>query len=183
MILMLGVMALVMLAFVVAAVVLVARRIQVCAPDEVLVVSGRRGPGGSFTLVSGGRILPLPLLETVDHLSLAPVAVDLPIHSAPCRGGAEVSLRVSARVRVSHEPGLVHRAARLLLGLPRERVVLLASRVLQGAAREVLATLHRDELTSDPLLVRQRIHEHAAAPLQRLGLDCEHLSTEPKANS
>ena len=164
----------------VAAATLVARRIQICAPGEVLVLSGRPGPEGiSFSIINSGRVLPMPLLQSVDHLSLAPMTVTIPIHSAPCRGH-EVSLRVSAQVRILEDPRAVYLAARLLLGMPQEQVTQLASRVIQGAVREALATVEHDELRGDPLLVSQRMHEHAQPSLERLGLGCDHLTVELK---
>ncbi len=180
MVLLLAAVTLLLLLCLVIALVLTVRRVQVGAPDEVLVVSGRqdtRVPGIQRFTLTRGRVLPVPLLEVVDRLSLAPVPLSLRVQSP--REGHDVSVKISARVCVEDEAEMTARAARLLLGLSTERVALMANRIIHGATLEVLPSLSADEVAADPLHVGQRVVERAAKPLARLGLVCEHLTVEP----
>lgn len=182
MIVMLFAMALVLVLCIVTAMVLFARRVEVCALDELLVISGRQNrsaPGmQGFTVVRGGRVLPLPLIETVDRMSLAPIPLGMPLHAACCRGGDEVSLRITAHVRIGTEPQLTAQAVRLLLGFSPEQIALVATRILHGTTVELLATLTPEELSKDLVRVHQALHEGSADSLARLGLVCESVVLE-----
>ena len=182
MLVMLAAVALVLLMGLMATIMLVARRIKVCAPDEVLVVSGRRSHPGTrrqgFTILCGGRVLPIPLLEVVDRLSLAPIPVSLRLHAARCRGGDDVSLRLAARVRVNTDPEPVARAARLLLGHSPERIGQMATQIFHGAVIDLLSSLEAPPLREDQPLVCQSLQEEVDHPLARLGLVCEQVTVE-----
>lgn len=159
----------------------VARRVRLCAPDTLLVVSGRADrsrPGNGYTLVHGGRVLPLPLLEAVDALRLAPISLSLPLHQVTCKDGQPVRCTVHATVRVAGEADLAHQAARLLLGLPEEQLRRMASRMLHGAALLVLPSLELRQVHEDQLLVCEHVQSELEHPLSRLGLVCDDLRLE-----
>ena len=174
--------ALVLIMGLMATIALIARRIKVCAPDELLVVSGKRSRRGprmqGFTIVRGGRVFPIPLLEMVDSMNLAPIPVSLRLHAARCRGGEEISFQLCARVRIDTEPERTARAARLLLGLSPERISYMATQIIHGVVLELLPMLDASQVREDQVQICQKLQVEAGENLARLGLVCEDLTVE-----
>ena len=95
--------------------ILVKRFLFICAPNEILIFSGRkhRLPDGStvgFKVIQGGRALRLPLLESVSRMDVRLFGVEVSVTNAFSRRPD----RVRHSVCSAHRPpdGLVHRGIR-----------------------------------------------------------------------
>ncbi len=151
--------------------------LYVAAPNEVLVISGRRtrGVDGSlrgYRTVRGGRALKLPLLEQVERMSLANISLKVTIQGAYSKSGA-VNVSAHAVVRIANADPLLSNAVERFLGQSRQQVADVAEQTLEGALRTVVSQLTLDELVSDGLKVAHVVIEEADEDFRTLGLELD----------
>jgi len=147
----------------------------VVRPDEIAVLSGRQyrkhdGTVVGYRVVTGGRVLRIPILETADILStrLPPIAIQL--FGVYTKGGARVTCEAAATVKVAAEEPHVHNAVERFLGRSPDRIALVARETLEGAVRQVLAQLTPEEAESDRERLAVVLMEEAEHDLSKLGL-------------
>lgn len=152
----------------------------VVPPNTLVVLTGRRyyGPDGSqrgHRVVSGGRVMPIPLLERVDTMSTALMWIEADVRSVHARR-ARIDLRYRLGARVSRtEPG-VSRAVERFLGAPREDIERVARECFEGVARSVVAKLTLDELAADRASLTSALVEELERELEPVGLEVDALS-------
>jgi flotillin len=158
-------------------VILVFRSLHVCGSDEVLVVSGRprRLPDGSvvnYRIVRpGGRVVVVPILESLARLDLGLVMVDIAPEGACSRGNVPLAVRGLARVRISPAPDRLPRAIERFLGRGREEVAAVARETLEGSLRAVAAQHSAEELQGDLAALALQLRRRADEDFAKLGLE------------
>lgn len=107
--------------------VTLSRCLWICVPGEALVIMGRERvrPDGSrcgYRVVTGGRVVVMPIIESVQRLDLRPFDIEV--------DGA------TARLAVSPDPPLIDHAIERFLGLPREELITVARDLVARRVRE-----------------------------------------------
>lgn len=164
------------LAFSLAMMLLVMRRtLLVVEPGEWLVLSGRphRGPDGQvrgYRVVTSGRALRMPLLESAAWMNVGPFPFEVSLSNAYSRGSRVVHLRASAAIALSSDPLYQSNAIERFLGRAPGEVVEVARQTIEGALRSVVAELSVDELQQDTPKVREKVLAELEYDLEQLGL-------------
>lgn len=167
---------------VIMAVFTVQRLIHICAPNEVLIFSGKQHKVGRRTLgyrvVKGGRGLRVPLFEKVDRLDLTNMIIEVNARNAYSRGGVPLNVNGVANVKIAgHEP-VLDNAIERLLGKPRGEVMQIAKATLEGALRGVLATLTPEQVNEDRILFAERLVAEVERDMTALGLVVDTLKIQ-----
>ena len=156
--------------------------LQICEPNEVLVLSGRswNTPYGQrkYRTIKGGRTLRTPLIETVDRIDLTNMVIDVSVSNAYSAGGIPLTVQGVANLKIAgYEPQLQNAVERLL-GKPREEIVSIAMNVLEGNLRGVLAQLTPEEVNEDKIAFAEKLLEEAEADLSKLGLILDNMKIQ-----
>ena len=137
-------------------------------PDTAYIISG---PGRRRILIgrAGWRI---PFLERVDKLSLNVMQVDVKTSEAvPTNEFINVLVDGVANVKVSSDPELLRRAAESLLGMKREQMISMITKVLEGNMREIVGSVGLKEMVQDRQGVAKKITENVVPDMQKLGIE------------
>lgn len=157
-----------------AAVMAVRSLVQLCQPNEAMVVAGTvRQLGGrtlGYRVVQGGRVIRIPLLEKVFRLDLTNMVIELRVRGAYSKGGIPLNVDGVANVKIASDVTVMANAIERFLGKPREQMIQLAKDTLEGTLRGVLATLTPEELNQDRVKFALGLQQEAETDLRRLGL-------------
>jgi flotillin len=178
--------------FVLVAGVIVTRLIHICAPNEVLIFSGkhrkiRDSSGGpdrlvGYRLIQGGRGIRIPLFERVDRLDLTNMIIDLRVRHAYSKGGIPLNVDGVANLKIASTEPIIGNAIERLLGKTREQIIHIAKETLEGNLRGVLATLTPEEVNTDRLKFAQELLREAEHDLKNLGLELDTLKIQNVAD-
>ncbi len=168
--------------FVVIGLFNITKLICVCAPNEVLIFTGKRSRVMDrrlqYRVIKGGRGLRIPLVERVDRMDLTNMAIDLTAQNAYSKGGIPLTVQGVANIKIAgHEP-VLNNAIERFLGKPREEVMRIAKNTLEGSLRGVLATLTPEEVNEDRNLFAERLVQEVETDLTRLGLVVDTLKIQ-----
>jgi flotillin len=166
------------LIWMVLTVVVLAKMIQVASPNEVLVVSGsRRGEGGQvlgYRTVRGGRVIPIPLLETLHRLDVTNLVVHERV-ALRSKGFIPLWIEVTANVRIAGEQPVLDKALLRIMGKSREEILRLASDAVLEATAGVVAKVTPEMLVKDRANAERAISEEVEHDLVRIGLQLDEL--------
>ncbi len=168
--------ALVVVAFFLISLGLTKAFLKVCAPNEMLVFSGRTRtlPDGStigYRIIKGGRSFQLPIIETVRSMSLETMPIDIELNGALVKGIIPLNVTGMANIKVAgtQEQGSSNAVERFL-GKKSEEIARIAQETLEGSLRGVLATLTPEEANSERLKFAQEVMNQASEDFRTLGL-------------
>lgn len=158
---------------------LVRNMLFICAPNEVLIFSGRKqqladGSSRGYRPVFGGRGWRIPFLETVSKMSLTVMEIPIAIRGAYSKGGIPLNVDAIANVKVSSDPRAIGNAIERFLGRGPDEIARVARETLEGHLRGVLATLTPEEVNEDRLKFADELSRESETDLVKLGL---HLDT------
>jgi uncharacterized membrane protein YqiK len=148
-------------------------------PHRLLVVSGRQyGQAGKVRgfSVHGGLRLVVPVVERVEELDATCVPCTVEVRNAYLKGAGPLGARWFALVRISREPGVVHDAVERFLGRSSTEVGRVATELLEGVARGLLATTTREEV--EELAFVQTFIAEGSPALRDQGIELVHLSLD-----
>jgi len=153
--------------------------IQICDPNKILVISGRRykrkdGQVLGYRVIYGGRTLRIPILETVRTMDLTTMPVPIEVTNAYAKGGTPLDIQAIANVKIARDESLVGNAIERFLGRHPKEIARVARETLEGNLRGVVATLTPEQLNEDRLQFAERIASDVRDDLAKLGL---HLDT------
>jgi flotillin len=163
------------------------RLLYICAPNEILIFSGRRQvtPDGrevGFRVIAGGRGVRVPILETAVRMDVSLVSVPMAISGAYSQGGIPLTVHAIANIKVSTDPLVVTNAIERFLGRGREEIARVAKETLEGHLRGVLATMTPEEVNEDRLKFANRLTDEAGEDLRKLGLQLDTLKVQHVAD-
>jgi flotillin len=167
-----------------AIVVFIKTNLEICAPNEVMIFSGRRHktPDGQvvgYRVVRGGRALRMPFVESVSRLSLNAMPIELDVSGALTRGVIPLDLKAMANVKVAGSSGQgLDNAIERFLGKSPATIATTAREIVEGAIRGVVATMSPEEANASRLQLAQRVSEDAGQDLQRMGLILDTLKIQ-----
>jgi flotillin len=161
-----GLAALVLLSFV----VLIVKRYHRCPANKVLVISGRVGDGKAARVISGGGAFVWPVIQQADFLSLLPLQI--PIELTDALSLENIRVRVPSQVTVAVGDTIEYQmnAAARLLGLSSEEVKSIASNIIFGQMRQVIASMGIEEINRDRENFRRHIEDALEPELKKVGL-------------
>lgn len=153
--------------------------LYICPPNEVLIFTGRkyRYPDGTvrgFKVLFGGRKIRIPILETVDRMSLGTLEVPITIRNAYSMGGIPLSVEAIANVKITNDENTIANAIERFLGRDQNEIRRVAKETLEGHLRGVLARLTPEEVNEDRLKFADELSRESELDLSKLGI---HLDT------
>jgi len=177
------------LAIVVIAVILVListirALIVIVPPNRAAVITGgvralSDGRKIGYRSLTGGRTMRVPIIETVSHLNLETIPIEISVHNAFSKGNIPLNVEAIANVKIASEPESVfNNAVERLLGKTEEEIRSLAKDTLMGNLRGVLATLTPEEVNEDRLGFAKALSEDAGEDLAALGFHLDVLKIQ-----
>lgn len=153
-----------------------------CAPNEVLIFSGKRRRVGDrmfgYRLIKGGTGVRIPFLERVDRMDLTNMVIDLTAASAYSKGGVPLTVQGVANVKVAgHEP-VLNNAIERFMGKGRQEIMAIAKATLEGSLRGVLASLTPEQVNEDRTLFAERLVQEVEADMTTLGMVVDTLKIQ-----
>ena len=150
--------------------------LKICAPNEMLIFSGRTRelPDGTtigYRIIKGGRTFQLPIIETVRRMSLETMPIEIELNGALAKGIIPLNVAGMANIKIAgtQEQGSENAIERFL-GKKREEIARIAKETLEGSLRGVLATLTPEEANTDRLKFAQEVMNQASEDFRKLGL-------------
>lgn len=154
----------------------------VCAPNQVLIFSGRpRRTGGrslGYRILKGGQTLRRPFIERVDMLDLSNMIIELNATGAYSKGGVPLNVQGVANIKIAgHEP-VLNNAIERFLGKSRAEIIGIAKATLEGSLRGVLATLTPEQINEDRNIFAERLVQEVEQDMTALGLVVDTLKIQ-----
>ncbi len=159
------------------------RFLYICAPNEILVFSGRkhRLPDGTlvgFKVIHGGRAFRIPLLESVARMDVRLYGVEVAVQNAFSKGGIPLAVHAIANVKVTSDSRHVRQAVERFLGMEPAAIMMVARQTLEGVLREVLSQLTPEEVNEDRLKFAETLVHNAKDDFDKLGLQLDVLKVQ-----
>jgi flotillin len=159
------------LALILGLILFIISRYRMCPPDRVLVVFGAKMAAGQSGRCShGGASFVLPIIQSFAYLNLNPLSIDVPLRGALSSQNIRVDVPSSFTVGISTEPGVMENAATRLLGRNVDEIKNLASEIIMGQMRVVIASMTIEEINADREKLVMLITKGVAVELHKVGL-------------
>ncbi len=157
--------------------------LQICKPNEILILSGRKrrtkdGQQVGYRVIFGGRTLCIPIVETVKTMDLRTMPVRVEVKNAYSKGGTPLNIQAIANVKISNDRKIVGNAIERFLDRDRSEISRVAKETLEGNLRGVVGTLTPEQLNEDRLQFAERIAEDVSRDLSKLGLQLDTLKIQ-----
>ena len=179
-----AVVAAVILIVVVMLISAVTKLIVIVPPNRAAVLTGRKrkltdGQAVGYRSITGGRTFRVPIIETVQHVNLETIPIEVMVRNAFSKGNIPLNVEAIANVKVASEPEWVfNNAVERLLDKSEEEVRLLAQDTLTGNLRGVLATMTPEAVNEDRLGFAKALSEDAGEDLASLGFHLDVLKIQ-----
>ncbi len=160
---------------------IVSSRYQKVAPNEVLVIAGRKHQikeAGTVKtvghrVVKGGGTFVWPVVEKVSKLSLNAMTIDVSNEDAYTREGVPVIVDSVVIMKIGGDDVSIASAAERFLGFTPEQIQTVAKEVLGGHLRAICSTLSPEEINIDRVAFQQKVLEVAHKDFQNMGLNID----------
>ena len=165
-----------------------ARNYRKCAPNEVLVVYGRkrkltitdangepREIERGYRLVVGGATFVMPMIESCETIRLSTFQVATRVTDTPNIDGVPVDVEAIANMKISSDAGLLAAAVERLLEMKQEKLEQLASSTLEGHLRQIVGTLKIEQMIQDRESIQHNVLTVAKGELNKLGFDLDNF--------
>ena len=160
-------------AFVTLAAIL--KRYRRCPSDKILVIYGKTGknPTGSISsarCIHGGAAFIWPVFQDYAFLDLKPISIECNLTNALSKQNIRVDVPCRFTVGISTEPDNMTNAAERLLGLSVDSIQNIATDILFGQLRLVIATMDIEEINADRDKFLAAVSQNVEAELRKIGL-------------
>ena len=156
--------------FLLGTVALLFSRYKMCPSDKILIVYGNVGAGRSAKCIHGGATFVMPIVQSCAFMDLNPINIDVPLKGALSSQNIRVDVPSSFIVGISTQPEIMQNAASRLLGRSREDIRDLASEIIMGQMRVVIASLTIEEINADREKLIKGITGGVDVELHKVGL-------------
>ena len=151
------------------------KRYKRCPSDKILVIYGKTGKnkeGGvsSARCIHGGASFIWPVFQSYDFLDLKPISIECNLTNALSKQNIRVDVPCRFTVGISTEPENMTNAAERLLGLTIEQIQNIATDILFGQLRLVIATMDIEEINADRDKFLANVSTNVEAELRKIGL-------------
>jgi flotillin len=147
-----------------------AKRYKRCPSNRVLVIFGKVASGRCATCIHGGGRFVLPIVQDYAYLSLEPIQIEVPLRDALSIENIRVNVPSVFTVAIGIEPAIMQNAAIRLLGLDTPHVKKQAEDIIFGQLRQVIASMHIDDINRDREKFLHNIQNSVEPELQKIGL-------------
>ena len=148
----------------------VLRRYRRCPSDKILVIFGKTGRRSSAKCIHGGAAFVWPVFQDYAFLDLTPISIECNLTNALSKQNIRVDVPCRFTVGISTDPDSMNNAAERLLGLTIEDVRNIATDILFGQLRLVIATMDIEEINSDRDKFLANVSTNVEAELRKIGL-------------
>jgi flotillin len=151
------------------------KRYKRCPSDKILVIYGKTGRnrnGGisSAKCVHGGASFIWPVFQSYDFLDLKPISIECNLTNALSKQNIRVDVPCRFTVGISTDPDTMTNAAERLLGLTTANIQNIATDILFGQLRLVIATMEIEEINADRDKFLANVSANVEAELRKIGL-------------
>lgn len=150
------------------------KRYRRCPSDKILVIYGKTGSNksgnSSAKCIHGGAAFVWPVFQNYAFLDLTPISIECNLTNALSKQNIRVDVPCRFTVGISTEPESMTNAAERLLGLTTESIQNLATDILFGQLRLVIATMDIEEINSDRDKFLMNVSANVEAELRKIGL-------------
>ena len=151
------------------------RRYKRCPSDKILVIYGKTGKNkagatSSARCIHGGAAFIWPVFQSYAFLDLKPISIECNLTNALSKQNIRVDVPCRFTVGISTEPENMTNAAERLLGLTIENIQNIATDILFGQLRLVIATMDIEEINSDRDKFLANVSMNVEAELRKIGL-------------
>ena len=160
-------------AFVTLAAIL--KRYRRCPSDKILVIYGKTGKNATGSISSarcihGGAAFIWPVFQDYAFLDLKPISIECNLTNALSKQNIRVDVPCRFTVGISTEPDNMTNAAERLLGLCVDSIQNIATDILFGQLRLVIATMDIEEINADRDKFLANVSTNVEAELRKIGL-------------
>lgn len=145
-------------------------RYKRCPSDKVLVIYGKTGKTASAKCIHGGASFVWPVFQSYAFLDLTPISIECNLTNALSKQNIRVDVPCRFTVGISTEPDSMTNAAERLLGLSIDNIQSIATDILFGQLRLVIATMDIEEINSDRDKFLANVSANVEAELRKIGL-------------
>lgn len=163
------VLSLILVVMVIGIIMVCVRRYKRCPSNKILVIYGKTASGAA-KCVHGGAAFVVPLFQAYDYLDLEPFVVPIDLSNALSQENIRVSVPTTVTAAVSNQPGIMQNAAIRLLGLATQQIQTLATDIIIGQMRAVIATMKIEDINRDRQAFMAKVNEAVAVELEKVGL-------------
>ena len=146
------------------------RRYKRCPSDKILVIYGKTGRNASAKCVHGGAAFIWPVFQSYSFLDLKPISIECNLTNALSKQNIRVDVPCRFTVGISTEPEVMTNAAERLLGLTPDNIQNVATDILFGQLRLVIATMDIEEINADRDKFLASVSANVEAELRKIGL-------------
>ena len=145
-------------------------RYKRCPSDKVLVIYGKTGRDASAKCIHGGASFIWPVFQSYSFLDLTPISIECNLTNALSKQNIRVDVPCRFTVGISTEPDNMTNAAERLLGLSTDDIRGIATDILFGQLRLVIATMDIEEINADRDKFLANVSTNVEAELRKIGL-------------
>lgn len=149
---------------------LAASRYKKVAPDQAMVVYGRKG----YRVVTGGAKLIWPVFDSYEFLPLDVRTLDVKVNDIVTdvtTSGARVNVRAVAQIKISSKVEILSVAAEHLLHKTNAEINEIAHKTMEGHVRGFCANLTIEDINSDRTKVSKMVLSNANQDLLSMGIE------------
>ena len=146
------------------------RRYRRCPSDKVLVIYGKTGRRSSAKCIHGGAAFIWPVFQDYAYLDLKPISIECNLTNALSKQNIRVDVPCRFTVGISTEADVMTNAAERLLGLTTDSIQSIATDILFGQLRLVIATMDIEEINADRDKFLASVSANVEAELRKIGL-------------
>lgn len=146
------------------------KRYRRCPSDKVLVIYGKTGSKNSAKCIHGGAAFIWPVFQSYSYLDLTPISIECNLTNALSKQNIRVDVPCRFTVGISTEPDSMTNAAERLLGLTTDDIRNIATDILFGQLRLVIATMDIEEINADRDKFLANVSTNVEAELRKIGL-------------
>jgi flotillin len=146
-------------------------------PNEVLIISGRRGrKGPGYRIIRGGGTYVAPFREKVQRLSLELLQFDVRTPDTYSMHGVPVQVDGVCMVKVESSDTGIERAAEQFLSRGREDIVRTAMQAVEGHLRSAIGSLSVEDIYRERKRLVAEVRSLAEPDLDAMGLQIVSLT-------
>ena len=151
------------------------KRYKRCPSDKILVIYGKTGKNRSGSISSarcihGGAAFIWPVFQDYAFLDLKPISIECNLTNALSKQNISVDVPCRFTVGISTEADSMTNAAERLLGLSTDSIQNIATDILFGQLRLVIATMDIEEINADRDKFLAAVSQNVEAELRKIGL-------------
>ncbi len=145
-------------------------RYKRCPSDKILVIYGKTGKNSSAKCIHGGAAFVWPVFQNYAFLDLAPISLECNLQNALSKQNIRVDVPCRFTIGISTDPDSMTNAAERLLMLKADDIRNIATDILFGQLRLVIATMDIEEINADRDKFLAKVSTNVEAELRKIGL-------------